>query len=65
MAPRKITRTTTGKFVLGRARLEKISAVEGIVTQPETRRMFAKFERDGLTAAQRRKAIFTKYAKKA
>lgn len=65
MAPRKNPQSTSGKFVLGRARLEKTSAVEGIVTEPETKRMFARFERDGLTADQRRKAIFKKYARKA
>jgi hypothetical protein len=52
------------RFVLGRARLEKISAVEGIRTSAATRRMFAQFDAEGLTPAQRRKAIFDKHARK-
>jgi len=52
-------------FVLGRARLEKISAVEGIKTSDATRRMFADFDRKELTAEERRRAIFEKHAKKA
>lgn len=53
------------RFVLGRGRFEKISAVEGIVKSAESRRMFDEFDRKGLTPAQRRRAIFEKYAKKA
>jgi hypothetical protein len=52
------------RFVLGRARLEKISAVEGIRTTVATRKMFAEFDRDELTAAQRRRAIFEKHVRK-
>lgn len=52
-------------FILGRARLEKISAVEGIKTSDATRRMFAEFDRKELTAEERRRAIFEKHAKKA
>jgi hypothetical protein len=54
-----------GGFVLGRARFEKISAVEGIKKSAESRRMFEEFDRQGLTPEQRRKAIFEKYARKA
>lgn len=50
---------------MGRARLEKISAVEGIATSDATRRMFAEFDRKGLSAEQRRRAIFEKHARKA
>lgn len=50
---------------MGRARLEKISAVEGIATSDATRRMFAEFDRKGLSAEQRRRVIFEKHAKKA
>ncbi|WP_341990183.1 hypothetical protein [Azorhizobium sp. AG788] len=49
---------------IGRARFEKISAVEGIRTSAATTRMFAEFDRKGLTAEERRRAIFEKHAKK-
>jgi hypothetical protein len=55
---------SSGRFVLGRARLEKISAVEGIRTSAATRRMFAEFDRNELSPAQRRKAIFEKHVRK-
>jgi hypothetical protein len=55
---------TSGRFVLGRERLEKISAVEGIRTSADTRRMFAGFDRSELSPAQRRKAIFEKHVRK-
>jgi hypothetical protein len=64
MASTKQTPQKSSGFVLGRARFEKISAVEGIKTSPASRRMFAEFDRKGLTPEQRRKAIFEKYAKK-
>jgi len=66
MAPAKTSSSPkTSRFVLGRARFAKISAVEGIKKSAESRRMFEEFDRKGLTAEQRRKAIFEKYAKKA
>lgn len=61
---KKKVRVAAG-FVLGRDRFEKISAVEGIVKSKESRRMFEEFDHKGLTPAQRRHAIFEKYAKKA
>jgi hypothetical protein len=65
MAPMKSTSKKSAGFVLGRRRLEKISAVEGIETSQATRRMFAEFDRKRLSPEQRRKAIFEKHAKKA
>jgi hypothetical protein len=65
MAPNKSpSPSNTDRFVLGRARFERISAVEGIKKSPESRRMFEEFDRKGLTPEQRRRAIFEKYAKK-
>jgi hypothetical protein len=65
MASAKSSSTkTSGRFVLGRARLEKISAVEGIRISVATRRMFAEFDREQLSPAERRKAIFEKHARK-
>jgi hypothetical protein len=64
MSPMNQSSKKRARFVLGRSRLEKISAVEGIKTTAATRQMFAEFDREGLTPAQRRKAIFEKHAKK-
>lgn len=52
-----------GGFVLGRVRFEKISAVEGIKTSAASKRMFAEFDRRGLSDAERRAAILQKYKK--
>jgi hypothetical protein len=64
MASMKSTSQTGSGFVLGRSRFEKISEVEGIKTSQASRRMFAEFDRKGLTPEQRRKAIFEKHTKK-
>lgn len=50
--------------MLGRARFEKISAVEGIKTAPATQRMFAELDRKGATAEQRRQAVAAKFVRK-
>ena len=50
---------------LGLAGFAKISAVEGITLRTSTRKMFADFDRRGLSPAERRRAIFEKHAKKA
>ena len=65
MASTKQSRSKSSHFVLGRGRLEKISAVEGIKTSQAAREMFAEFDRKGLSAEKRRKAIFEKHARKA
>lgn len=65
MASTKTAPKKAASFVLGRGRLEKISAVEGIKTSKATREMFAEFDRRGLSADKRRKAIFEKHARKA
>ncbi|GGF49853.1 hypothetical protein GCM10007301_06400 [Azorhizobium oxalatiphilum] len=54
----------SGAFVLGRARFEKISAVEGIRTEPATRRLLADFDRNGVGAQQRRDAITSKFTRR-
>lgn len=51
-------------MAIGRARFEKISAVEGIRTSASTKKMFVEFDRKGLTAEERRRIIFEKHAKK-
>jgi hypothetical protein len=50
---------------LGLAGFAKISAVEGITLRTSTRKMFADFDRRGLSPAERRRAIFEKHTKKA
>lgn len=53
--------TAARRFVLGRARFEQISAVEGIVTAPETRHLLDTLESAGATAEQRRTAIVSRF----
>ena len=48
-------------FKVGRRAFEKISAVEGIHLSPEMARDFDEFDRKGLSADARRKAIARKY----
>ena len=48
-------------FILGRAAMEKISAVEGIVYTDEMKREFEEFDRKGLSGDERREAILKKY----
>jgi hypothetical protein len=50
---------------LGLAGFDKISAVEGIRLRASSKKMFADFDRKGLSPAERRRAIFEKHAKKA
>ena len=52
-------------MTLGASAFDKISAVEGIRLKPESKRMFAEFDRQGLSAEQRRRAIAEKHARKA
>jgi hypothetical protein len=52
-------------LTLGLVGFEKISAVEGIAFRPATKKMFADFDRRGLSPAERRREIFEKHAKKA
>jgi hypothetical protein len=50
---------------LGLAGCAKISAVEGVRLRASSKKMFADFDRKGLSPAERRRAIFEKHAKKA
>jgi hypothetical protein len=52
-------------LTLGLAGFAKITAVEGIKLRSLTKKMFADFDRRGLSPAERRRAIFEKRAKKA
>ncbi|HEU5275839.1 MAG TPA: hypothetical protein VFU97_19425 [Xanthobacteraceae bacterium] len=78
--PKSIKRTSSAKkgkaakpkraekakgLTLGLAAFAKISAVEGITLRSSSRKMFADFDRRGLSPAQRRREIFAKHARKA
>ena len=50
-------------LTLGRDGFAKISAVDGIQLTPEMKRDFREFDRKGLSPAERRRAIASKYGK--
>lgn len=52
-------------IVLGRSAFRKISAVEGIELSKKAEALFAEFDRDGLSAEERRRILLEKHAKKA
>jgi hypothetical protein len=52
-------------LTLGLVGFAKISAVEGVMFRASTKKMFADFDRRGLSPAERRREIFAKHAKKA
>lgn len=64
-ASKHIPHVAGSTVVLGRSAFEKISAVEGIKLSRSSERMFSEFDRQGLSAEQRRKALLEKHAKKA
>jgi hypothetical protein len=49
------------KVVIGRDRFAKISAVEGIKPSAAMRKRVAQFDRQGLSAAERRREIIKAY----
>lgn len=49
--------------VIGRERFAKISAVEGIKPSGAMKKRIAQFDRDGLSAAERRREIIKAYKK--
>jgi hypothetical protein len=76
--PKRATKTVKSKKItkpkrpakaktltLGLVGFAKISAVEGVTLRASTKRMFADFDRRGLSPAERRREIFAKHAKKA
>jgi hypothetical protein len=56
-------RKHAAKVVIGRARFAKISAVEGIEPSAAMRKRVAQFDRQGLSAAERRREIIKAYKK--
>lgn len=65
MSKKLIRNLKTGRFSIDRAIMDKISAVEGLKRSDASRRMFAEFDRKGLTAEQRRRVLISVHAKKA
>jgi hypothetical protein len=61
-APKPQKRPSKG-YVIGRSAFAKISAVEGIRTTATMDADFREFERQGLSADERRKVISRKYGK--
>jgi hypothetical protein len=53
----------SAKFVIGRERFTQISAVEGIKFTGAMKERSARFERDGLSHAERRKEIIKAHKK--
>lgn len=51
----------TSGFTLGRDRFAHISAVEGIALTPEMRTAMEGFDRQGLSAEERRRAIIRRF----
>jgi hypothetical protein len=56
-----LLRNRATAFTLGRVRFAQISAVEGIALTPEMREMMDRFDREGLSAAERRRAIVSRF----
>ncbi|WP_370677690.1 hypothetical protein [Pleomorphomonas sp. PLEO] len=57
--------SVNSNIVLGRAAFRKISAVEGIKLSQKSEAMFDEFDRNGLSAEERRRILLKKHAKKA
>ena len=57
------TKRVSAKFVIGRERFAQISAVEGIEPTSAMKARSARFEREGLSSAERRKEIIKAYKK--
>jgi len=52
-------------IVLGRSAFRKISAVEGIKLSKESETLFSDFDRQGLSAEERRRVLLERHARKA
>jgi hypothetical protein len=60
--PSRADRSRSGDFTLGRDGFARISAVEGITLTADMRDMMNRFDREGLSAAERRRAIISRFA---
>ena len=57
--------SASGRFVLGRERFAKISAVEGISRTQAMKERDKEFDRQGLTVEERRRVLIRTYRTKA
>ena len=64
MATKIKSRSARPTFVVGRRTFAKISAIEGITLSAQAENDFREFDRRGLSAAERRKALRRKYGRK-
>jgi len=64
-ASKRSASSNSGSIVLGRSAFKKISAVEGIQLSRKSEALFAEFDRNGLSAEERRLILLEKHAKKA
>ena len=60
----KSPRHASGAHTIGRNGFAKISAVESIALSRETEAAFREFDHQGLSSAERRKALLHKYGRK-
>lgn len=61
----RIKRSATGRFIIGRERFAKISAVEGIARTQAMKDRDKAFDRQGLTVEERRRELIRTYRSKA
>jgi hypothetical protein len=59
--PERATQSRPPGFVLGRERFARISAVEGIALTEDMRATLDRFDREGLSAEERRRAILRRF----
>jgi hypothetical protein len=60
----KSTGHSRGTYTVGRDRFAKISAVEGIRTSRRVDQDFREFDKKGLSPAERRQELASKYGRK-
>jgi hypothetical protein len=59
--PAHPARSRPAGFLLGRDRFARISAVEGVTLTEEMRATLDRFDREGLSAEERRRAILRRF----
>lgn len=62
-AKKKTRSASTARVTIGRDAFDKISAIEGMNLTPAMKRTFKELDKQGLTPAQRRKALIAKYGR--
>ncbi len=62
-SPVKSRKKAVGAFALSRRAFQKVAAVEGIRLTKDMEEDFERFDREGLSPAERRKVLAQKYGK--